>query len=159
MSNWRRRRRQFDLPLVYQTGPHGGGGVRRGKYNPCLYCHSESGLTTLVHGDDFVSVGSMHPAAKFRSQLESRFEIKTQVIGAPNPVAGARAATGSGASVDQCVQEGRVLNRIIRVCSLGWQYEPDQRHAEIIIKTLGLGSSKPVKTPGEEENKKEIKWL
>ena len=54
------------------------------------------------------------------------------------------------------MSEGRVLNRIIRVCSKGWQYEPDQRHAEIIIKTLGLESSKPVKTPGEEENKKEM---
>ena len=56
-------------------------GFKRGKYNPCLYWHSESGLITLVHGDDFVSVGPKHAAERFKNQLESRFEIKTQVIG------------------------------------------------------------------------------
>ena len=33
-------------------------GLKRGKNHPCLYWHAKSGLMTLVHGDDFVSVGS-----------------------------------------------------------------------------------------------------
>ena len=32
-------------------------GFRRGRYNPCLYYNAGTGLMTLVHGDDFVSVG------------------------------------------------------------------------------------------------------
>jgi len=63
--------------------------------------------------------------------LEGRFEIKTSVIG-----------TGVGE-----VQEARVLNRIIRITSNGWEYEPDQRHAEMIVEQLGLKEAKAVETP------------
>ena len=33
-------------------------GFRQGKYNPCLYHHDKWDLRTLVHGDDFVTVGT-----------------------------------------------------------------------------------------------------
>ena len=58
----------------------------------------------------------------FLQKLESRFEIKTSVIG-----------TGVGE-----VREARVLNRILRITELGLEYEPDQRHAEMIVEQLGL---------------------
>ena len=64
-----------------------GWGFRRGKYSPCLYFNPSSQLMTLVHGDDFVSVGSRQAAQDFKKKLESRFEIKSQVIG---PGAGCR---------------------------------------------------------------------
>ena len=35
-----------------------------------------------MHGDDFVSVGPIQAASQFKKQLEARFEIKNQVIGA-----------------------------------------------------------------------------
>ena len=38
----------------------------RGRYNPCLYYHKETQLKCLVHGDDFVSVGSRKSVATFR---------------------------------------------------------------------------------------------
>ena len=50
----------------------------------------------LVHGDDFVSVGTREAAGQFQSQLKARFEIKTQVIGAPNLDNSARASPGLG---------------------------------------------------------------
>ena len=34
-------------------------GFRQGQYNPCLYHHDKWQLATLVHGDDFVSVGEV----------------------------------------------------------------------------------------------------
>ena len=43
-----------------------------------------------------------------------------------------------------------MLNRIVRRKPWGWSYEPDQRHAELIIKELGLEKASAVKTPGEE---------
>ena len=107
----------------------------RGKYNPCLYHHRDSGLIVLVHGDDFVCVGNRESANSFKRQLEDRFEIKTQLIG-----------TGTGE-----VREGRVLNRIIRVTEDGWEYEADQRHADILIDELGLKGANSVQTPCEEE--------
>ena len=108
---------------------------------------------TLVHGDDFVSVGSRHATRQFRSRLEARFEIKTQVIGAEKSEGGACASSGSDRSQDQSVQEGRVLNRVVRWAPQGWEVEPDQLHVDLIVKELGLLDAKPVSTPGETENR------
>ena len=69
-----------------------------------------------------MSVGSRSATSQFRKKLEKRFKIKTKVIG-----------TGTEES-----KEGKVLNRVIRVTEDGWEYEPDQRHAEMIISELGL---------------------
>ena len=46
-----------------------------------------------------------------------------------------------------------MLNRVLRVGADGWEYEPDQRYAELIIEGMGLSSAKPVGTPGEDEKK------
>ena len=46
-----------------------------------------------------------------------------------------------------------MLNRIVRVSEKGWEYEPDQRHAELIVESLGLTSANAVTTPGEDEKK------
>ena len=56
-------------------------GFKRGKYNPCLYFNPTTYLMTLVHGDDFETVGTIDTAVKFKQKLESRFEINTQCVG------------------------------------------------------------------------------
>ena len=65
--------------------------------------------------------------------MEDRFKIKTQTIGQGG----------------ETVKEARILNRIIRYTEDGWEYEPDQRHAELIVKELGLQEAKSVATPGD----------
>ena len=50
-------------------------------------------------------------------------------------------------------REGRVLNRIVRVSEDGWEYEADQRHADLIIKGSNMTETKSAKTPGEETKK------
>ena len=45
----------------------------------------------------------------------------------------------------------RVLNRIIRRTENGWEYEPDQRHTDMIVGALDLEDAKGVSTPGEDE--------
>ena len=92
-----------------------GWGFDRGQFNLCLYTHTARRVQVFLHGDDFASVGSRVALKWFRQQLESRFEIKTSVIG-----------TGIGE-----VREARVLNRILRIADSGSEYEPDQRHADI----------------------------
>ena len=84
--------------------------------------HKELGIETLVHGDDFVTTGQREKVRKFKTWLENRFEIMTKVI-------------GSGRDE---VRESRVLNKLIRRPDDGWECEPDQRHAEMIIGALGL---------------------
>ena len=42
------------------------------------------------------------------------------------------------------------MNRILRVKAEGWEYEADQRHAELVVRGMGMEKAKSVKTPGEE---------
>ena len=49
--------------------------------------------------------------------------------------------------------EGRLLNRVLRCTTDGWEVEPDQRHVDLIIKDLDLGSANEVITPGEKDPK------
>ena len=80
----------------------------------------------FLHEDDFASVGNRAALKWLLQKLESRFEFKTSVIG-----------TGVGE-----VREARVLNRILRTTELGWEYEPDQRHAEIICRTARVSRTR-----------------
>ena len=51
--------------------------------------------------------------------MQGRFEIKTTVVGSND---------GIGEEKD-----ARILNRIARVTIGGWEYEADQRHADLIM--------------------------
>ena len=113
----------------------------QGKYNPCLYYHREWQIGSLIHGDDFVSVGGYEQMKRFRKVLEKRFKIKTQIVGDRG---------------GEELTEARVLNRILRVTPNGWEYEADQRHIDMLIEGLGLGHAKSVASPGEEEKKWEV---
>ena len=41
----------------------------------------------------------------------------------------------------------------MRAASLGWEYECDQRHVEVLAEELGLGCAKPLSSPGVEGEK------
>ena len=79
-----------------------------------------------------------------KHELEKSYEIKTQLLGPGK----------------EDLQQVRVLNRILTWGPNGISYEADPRHAEIVIKELGLTEAKGVFTPGtkEEGTTKEI-WL
>ena len=105
-----------------------------GRYNVSTYYHKSRNLQTLVHGDDFVTSGSREDAAWLKKALSQRFDIKTAVVGRKEGEE----------------KETIILNRIIRVKEEGWEYEADQRHGELIVKTLNMEESKAVVTPGED---------
>ena len=52
------------------------------------------------------------------------------------------------------VTEAKILNRVLRAVPTGWEYECDQRHADIILEELDLKDCTPVGTPGVEETLK-----
>jgi hypothetical protein len=109
-------------------------GFSQARYNPQVYYHAGRDIRCLVHGDDFMAVGEPQAALWLKAQLERRFTVSTNIVG-----------TGPGE-----VKEARLLNRIIRASpDGGWEYEADSRHAEIIVKQLGLDKSKGVSSPGE----------
>ena len=45
------------------------------------------------------------------------------------------------------LKEMRVLNRIVRITDEGLNYEADPRHAELLVKSMGLERCKHVATP------------
>ena len=49
-------------------------------------------------------------------------------------------------------QSVSILNRIVRWIESGFEYEPDQLHAEIVVRDLGLEQAKAVATPGTKED-------
>ena len=112
-------------------------GFVQSKYNASLYYNPVTDVKAMIHGDDFVAVGDREEIKIFRQQIANRFTVKDKVVGLKTE--------------DGEIAETRVLNRIVRVTPLGWEYEADQRHADLIISELGLSTTKSTKTPGEDE--------
>ena len=104
-----------------------------------MYYHEARGIRTLVHGDDYASTGAVSDLRWLRDRLEKKFEMKTTIVGHSNEA--------------DVVKEGKILNRIIRATSLGWEYECDQRHVEVLVEELGLRDAKSLSSPGVEGEK------
>ena len=68
-------------------------GFQRGRNNPCLYYHEARNLRTLLHGDDFATVGTREGVNWFKPSLEKRFEIKSSCVG---PAAAGASSGGIG---------------------------------------------------------------
>ena len=105
----------------------------------------------LVHGDDFALLGDAQDHARFRKLLDSAYEYKVVGLLGPESTddkelsflnrivryypgsessAGRAASGGSGSSVGHAALDFRL------------EYEPDPRHAELVIQQLGLEGAK-----------------
>ena len=113
-------------------------GFKRGMATPCAFYMAERNLRVVVHGDDFTVLGQEADLDWFRRKISEKYEVKF------------RGRIGPGSGDDKSI---RILNRVVTWTEEGIEYEADQRHAEIIIKGLGMqADSKGVATPG---NKRE----
>ena len=108
-------------------------GFAQGKASPCCFWNKDRQLKCVVHGDDFIVLGEEVQLRWFAQSFGKCFEIKVRGILGPD---------------NRDEKEIRILNRIVRWTQDGIEYEADQRHAEIIIKELGLEASTSVNTPG-----------
>ena len=86
----------------------------------------------MVHGDDFVAIGEPHQLASVEAMLGNKYKIKTETLGHDK---------GN-------VQEVKILNKIVRITDAGVELEADPRHAELVVRELGLEGCKPSKAPG-----------
>ena len=97
--------------------------------------------------------------------LEKRFEIKTECVSPAAAGVGGRRVAGSPSAPapkttnGEAMVEGgeaRLLNRVVRCTSEGWEVEPDQRHADMIVQELQLTGANGVTTPGENDTKERM---
>ena len=113
-------------------------GFVSGVASPCIFHNKDKNVRVVVHGDDFTLLGSADNLDWFRKEISKRFEVKF------------RGRLGPGDKDDKSI---RILNRVITWSDDGIEYEADQRHAELIIRHLGLKSdSKPVGSPSTKTN-------
>ncbi len=112
-------------------------GFEQGKATPCSFVHEDREIFITVHGDDFTAAGPLDSLQWLEEQMERRYEIKSEYLGPEANLS----------------REIRVLNRVIRWTPRGLEYEPDQRHAEIIIADMQMKGARPVMTPAVVEDK------
>ena len=113
-------------------------GFEKGISQPGLYRHEKRDMALLIHGDDFMIEGRAEDLQWVKSEISKRYDIKAKVIG---------------------LEEGEhpeamILNRVVRRVESGYEMEADPRHAEIVVKALGLESGKGQGAPGIKDTKK-----
>ena len=113
-------------------------GYKIGVANPALFWNERLCSRGAVHGDDFYVLGSVEAVDRMAKALKSRYSVReSHRLG----------------FVDGCTQHATILNRVVCLGELhGRRYvqiEPDKRHVEIILSSLGLDKSntKSVTTP------------
>ena len=97
----------------------------------CIFHHPGRDILVFVHGDDFVSTASGEDLVWLKGVLASKFDIKSKIVGHEE-------------NDDKSV---KILNRIVTAIDEGFTYEPDIRHAELVVKELGLENAKAVSSP------------
>ena len=100
---------------------------------PCIFHHPDRDLVCSVHGDAFTAVGPKKNLDWYETALEAKYELKK----------GGR--LGPGPNDDR---EATCLNRVIRWCDDGLEYEADPRQVEKLVQELELEGAKSCVTPG-----------
>ena len=123
-------------------------GFKQGISNPCVFYHPERDIRTMVHGDDFVSVGSLEALKWLNKGYESAWTVVIRgIIGPPQ--------------YKECQSSIIVLNRLLSWTSKGIEYECDPRHAQLVMKDYGITKGKvttPIaKEPPEDKEKPDTK--
>ena len=103
-------------------------GFVRGLSSPCLFHHPDRDIDTVVHGDDFTSLGEEKQLKLFTDKLKEIVMIKDRGTLGPDV---------------NNLKESRFLNRIMAWESDGIRYEADQRHAKVIVKEMGVDTLLP----------------
>ena len=92
----------------------------------------------MVHGDDFVAVGPEQQLDDVKRTLSEKYKIKVEQLGQKE---------GQSAEI-------RILNKVVRATDKGIELEADPRHAELVIKELGLEGAKASLVPGSKTEAK-----
>ena len=108
-------------------------GFTQGKSSPCIFFHKERGIRCVVHGDDFTFLGNDEGLDFATTIMKEEYDINLRERLGPEK--------GDQKSIT-------ILNRFVDWRQDGIYYEADPRHAEIIVKEMGVPSMAPVVTAG-----------
>ena len=86
-------------------------GFEKGNANPCSFVHVGLDIQTVVHGDDFMSVGPKKSLRKMERDMMNKFKVKSELL--------------RPAGEDGCVQQAKFLNCIITLGAQSLVWEPD----------------------------------
>jgi hypothetical protein len=98
-------------------------GFVRGVFAPTTFFCKELQVRAVVHGDDFVFLGPGPALQQVKCHMQKWYELKVRAMLGPEP------------SDDK---QATILGRILRWGSTALTYEADPKHAELLIKGLGL---------------------
>ena len=116
-----------------------------GKAYPCTFYHAEADVRLLVHGDDFLVLADEDGHRFVDKVLSEEYEFKCD-----------------GHIGPECEKDSMtVLNRVVSNDSQTGTvtYEADPRHAEALVRDLGLESAKAAKTPAEKKKGSDLKAM
>ena len=102
-----------------------------------MFHHPSRDVRTVVHGDDFTSLGDESSLDWLAEELKKKYELKVRAVLGPD---------------EKDAKTVRILNRVVSWTEEGLVYEPDQRHSEIIVRALNLGKGNGVSTPGVKDS-------
>ncbi len=106
-------------------------GFKQGSYSACVFYREEKNDGVVARGGDFTTLGPKS-LDWFREVVQQRMEV--QFKGRPE-----RSKPGAV----------RILSRIATVTGNGLEHESGQRHAEILMRHMGIDEgSQGVATPG-----------
>lgn len=113
-------------------------GHQRGRSNGALFYNVEQDARTLCHGDDFCVLADEDAIKDFEQMLTTKYTYKKLAV------------LGFESGDDkQAVFLNRVLTVDMSQKPHKIVYEPDARHAQLLIRELGLEKASGVETPAE----------
>ena len=120
-------------------------GFQTGKAYPCTFYHAGMDVRLLVHGDDFLVLADEDGHRFVDKILSEEYEFKCD------------GHIGPGCEKDSMT----VLNRVVTYdrTTGSVTYEADPRHAEALIRDLGMETAKPAKTPAEKKKGSDLKAM
>ena len=110
------------------------GGFKAGKGSTAVFYHSEEDMQLLVHGDDFLALGDEAAHQNLEKMLKQKYDLRIEGCIGPESQDGTE-MTVLGCVVRYNKEDGSV------------EYEADPRHAELMIREMGLEDAKIVTTP------------
>ena len=98
-------------------------GFKRGRSSACLFRNEKTGSMSFVHGDDFVVSGPESHLLELKRAIGQKYKAKVRAVLGPNE------------NDDKSVI---ILGRVVEWKSHGVDLEADPRHAELILKEMGM---------------------
>ena len=95
-------------------------------------------MSVMVHGDDAVAVGPDAAVKEIETARAKAYNTKTETLG----------------TREREHKEVRILNRFVQLTPEGVRLEADPRHAERVIRYMGVETGKSSPVPGSKEETK-----